>query len=155
PGSVGRVRDADAATAVAREIGYPILLKATAGGGGRGMRQCESDRDLGRAWAEASAEAGKAFGDSSLYVEKLLRGGRHVEFQVLCDAFGGAVHLGERECSVQRNHQKLIEESPSPALDDDERSQLGLQAARAAAALGYRNAGTMEFLRAPGGTMYF
>ena len=155
PGSDGAVHDADEAAALADRIGYPVLLKAAAGGGGKGMRACAEPTALRAAFVEAANEADKAFGDPALYLERLIVGGRHVEFQVLCDAFGGAIHLGERECSVQRNHQKLVEESPSPALSPEERSRFGERVARAMAAIGYCNAGTVEFLRAPDGEMYF
>ncbi len=155
PGSEGTLAGADAALAEAERIGYPVLLKATAGGGGKGMRRCDSAAVLDRAFAEASLEAGKAFDNPELYLEKFIAGGRHVEFQVLADAFGHAIHLGERECSIQRNHQKLIEESPSPALDERLREELGAQVARAVAGFGYRNAGTVEFLLSPDGEPYF
>ncbi len=155
PGSPGTLEDFRHAARIAADIGYPILLKATAGGGGKGMRRCEGESDLERAFAQASLEAEKAFGNRRLYLEKLIEGGRHVEFQVLCDSFGDGIHLGERECSVQRSHQKLIEESPSPVIDSATRRALGEQVARATAGFGYRNAGTVEFLRAPDGSMYF
>jgi acetyl-CoA carboxylase biotin carboxylase subunit len=155
PGSEGIVGSVDDALAQVAEIGYPVLLKAAAGGGGRGMRRCENAQDLRRAFPEAALEAEKAFGDPRLYLERFIAGGRHVEFQVLCDAFGNAVHLGERECSVQRNHQKLLEESPSPALDAATRRSTGDRAARAVASIGYRSAGTVEFLRAPDGSLSF
>ncbi len=155
PGTDGVLPDLDAALRAAAAIGYPVLLKATAGGGGRGMRVCDGEEDLPRAFAEASLEAGKAFGNAGLYLEKLIVGGRHVEFQVLCDAFGGAIHLGERECSVQRNHQKLVEESPSPVIDEATRRTMGEKVARAAAGFGYVNAGTVEFLRDRDGALYF
>jgi acetyl-CoA carboxylase biotin carboxylase subunit len=119
------------------------------------MRRCENPKELREAFAAASAEAQAAFGDGRLYLEKYLAGGRHVEFQVLGDRFGNAVHLFERECSIQRSHQKLIEESPSPALSPVERSELGEAAARAAAAIGYAGAGTIEMLRDAEGRMYF
>jgi acetyl-CoA carboxylase biotin carboxylase subunit len=140
---------------MAEQCGYPVLLKAASGGGGKGMRRCDAPRQLAAAFAEASLEADKAFGDPRLYMEKLIESGRHVEFQVLADAYGNAIHLGERECSIQRQHQKLVEESPSPALNATERLRLGEQAASAAASIGYVNAGTLEFLRAPDGAMYF
>jgi acetyl-CoA carboxylase biotin carboxylase subunit len=155
PGSDGPVATASAAAAVAERIGYPVMLKASAGGGGRGLRACEDRTTLDRAWASAALEAGKAFGDPTLYVEKLVAGGRHVEFQVLADAAGRAVHLGERECSIQRSHQKLVEEAPSPVVDPQTRAALGHRIASAVASIGYRSAGTVEFLRAPDGALHF
>ncbi len=155
PGSDTTLTSADAAAACAKEIGYPVLLKADAGGGGRGMRRCQHEAELREAFGSASAEAEKAFGSGALYLERYLAGGRHIEVQVLCDGYGKGVHLFERECSVQRKHQKLLEESPSPALAESERSALGLRAIRAALAVGYENAGTIEFLRAEDGAVYF
>ena len=155
PGSSGAVGSVEEASRAAGAVGYPVLLKASAGGGGKGMRRCDAPADLSRAFAEASAEADKAFGNGQLYLEKLLEGGRHIEFQVLADAYGAAVHLGERDCSIQRHHQKLVEESPSPALDAATRAELGVRAADAAASFGYVNAGTLEFLRAADGAIYF
>jgi len=155
PGSSERLHDADDATREARRLGYPVLLKAAAGGGGRGMRRCDDEAQLRRAFAEAAREAEQAFGDGSLYVESLIEAARHVEFQVLVDAYGTALHLGERECSVQRKHQKLVEESPSPAIDAATRDGWGRRVAAAAATLGYRGAGTVEFLRAPDGRLFF
>jgi len=155
PGSLDPLRSADHAAALAAEVGYPVLLKASAGGGGKGMRRCNDARDLARAFAEASIEADKAFGNAELYLEKYLDGGRHVEFQILADAYGDVIHLGDRECSIQRSHQKLVEESPSPVLSQDERAALGERAAAAAASFGYVNAGTLEFLRAQDGALYF
>jgi acetyl-CoA carboxylase, biotin carboxylase subunit len=155
PGSDGPVADLDAAQAAARAVGFPVMLKADRGGGGRGMRRCDDEAGLREAYAAARAEAEAAFGDGEIYLEKLLERGRHIEVQILCDAYGNGVHLGERECSVQRKHQKLIEESPSPALGSAERSDLGEAAVRAALALGYTNAGTIEFLRAADGSTYF
>jgi acetyl-CoA carboxylase biotin carboxylase subunit len=155
PGSDGGVADEAAAARVAEEVGYPVLLKAEAGGGGRGMRVARSAAELPAAFAEARAESGAAFGDSRLYLEKLIEGGRHVEIQILADGWGNAVHLGERDCTIQRNHQKLLEESPSPALSDDERARTLVAAARAAARIGYVGAGTMEFLLDPQGTLRF
>jgi acetyl-CoA carboxylase, biotin carboxylase subunit len=145
----------DGARAAAEEIGLPILLKASAGGGGKGMRLVERPEDLEDAFAGASAEALAAFGDGTLYLEKLITSARHVEIQVLCDADGGVLTLGERECSIQRRHQKLIEESPSPALDDATREMMESGVARACRAISYLNAGTFEFLLAPDGAYYF
>ena len=147
--------DADEARAAAAEIGFPVLLKASAGGGGKGMRLVERPDDLEDAFAGASAEALAAFGDGTLYLEKLITSARHVEIQVLCDADGGVLTLGERECSIQRRHQKLIEESPSPALDDATREMMESGVARACRAISYLNAGTFEFLLAPDGAYYF
>ena len=155
PGSTEPLGSPDDAARLAHEIGYPVLLKASAGGGGRGMRRCDAPGDLAKAYAEASREADAAFGNPELYLEKYLVGGRHVEFQILADAYGHAIHLGERECSIQRNHQKLIEESPSPAVSAAEREELGGRAASAVASFGYVNAGTLEFLRTDRGEMFF
>jgi acetyl-CoA carboxylase biotin carboxylase subunit len=155
PGSLEPLASARQAAKLADDVGYPVLLKASAGGGGKGMRRCDDAASLSSAFAEASIESEKAFGNAELYLEKFLEGGRHVEFQILADAYGSVVHLGERECSIQRNHQKLVEESPSPALTSKERRELGVRAAEAAASFGYVNAGTLEFLRAADGTMYF
>jgi acetyl-CoA carboxylase, biotin carboxylase subunit len=139
----------------ASETGFPVLLKATAGGGGKGMRIVSSDDEFEGAYAAASAEADAAFGDPSLYLEKALARARHVEVQVLCDAAGEVLTLGERECSIQRRHQKLIEESPSPALDDVTREEMESGVERACKAIGYRNAGTFEFLLGPDGGFHF
>jgi len=155
PGTEGILPDVDAALEAAAEVGYPALLKATAGGGGRGMRRCSGEEELRRGFAEASLEAEKAFGNAGLYLEKVIVGARHVEFQVLADHYGAAIHLGERECSIQRRHQKLLEEAPSPALTPEMRRQMGEQAAGAAAAIGYASAGTVEFLLDPDGRLYF
>ena len=147
--------DADGARAAAADVGYPILLKAAAGGGGKGMRVVESADELDASFERASAEALAAFGDGSIYLEKLVLPARHVEVQVLCDADGGVLTLGERECSIQRRHQKLIEESPSPALDEATREAMESDVARACRTIGYLNAGTFEFLLAPDGAYYF
>jgi acetyl-CoA carboxylase, biotin carboxylase subunit len=143
------------ARSVAADLGYPILLKATAGGGGKGMRLVEEPAELEGSFQTASAEAFAAFGDGSLYVEKAIAPARHVEIQVLCDGQGGVLTLGERECSIQRRHQKLIEESPSPALTPDRREEMEAAAERACRAIGYRSAGTFEFLVGPDGGFYF
>ena len=155
PGSNGPLADVEEAAACANAIGYPVILKADSGGGGRGMRRCENEAEVREAYTAASAEALAAFGDGSIYLERFLSAGRHIEIQLLCDAFGNGVHLGERECSIQRKHQKLIEESPSPALTPEERADLGERAALAAVGLGYTSAGTIEFLRADSGELYF
>jgi acetyl-CoA carboxylase, biotin carboxylase subunit len=145
----------DEARPAAAEIGYPVLLKPSAGGGGKGMRLVEGPEELEESFQRASGEALAAFGDGSLYVEKLIVPARHVEVQVLCDADGGVLTLGERECSIQRRHQKLIEESPSPALDDQTREAMELDVARACRAISYLNAGTFEFLLAPDSSYHF
>ena len=155
PGSTEELCDVAAAEAQAERIGYPVLIKASAGGGGKGMRLCRDGETLRTGYVEAALEAEKAFGNAGLYLEKLIVGGRHVEFQVLVDAYGHAIHLGERECSIQRQHQKLIEESPSPVVTAAERQEMGSRVARAVAGLGYRNAGTVEFLRAADGQFFF
>jgi acetyl-CoA carboxylase biotin carboxylase subunit len=154
PGTDGSTNAAEAAR-VAGELGYPILLKAAAGGGGKGMRLVESRDELEGAFRMASAEATAAFGDGSLYVEKALVPARHVEIQVLVDEHGGVLTLGERECSIQRRHQKLIEESPSPALTPELREEMEAAAERACRSIGYENAGTFEFLVGPDGAFYF
>jgi acetyl-CoA carboxylase, biotin carboxylase subunit len=147
--------DAAGARSATAEIGLPVLLKAAAGGGGKGMRVVETVDELDASFERASAEALAAFGDGSIYLEKLVTPARHVEVQVLCDADGGVLTLGERECSIQRRHQKLIEESPSPALDEETREAMEMDVARASRAIGYLNAGTFEFLLAPDGSYYF
>ena len=146
PGLTERLEDASTATQKAREIGYPLLIKASAGGGGKGMRVVREPGELTRAVAAASREAEAAFGDGSVYLERYLDRPRHVEIQVLGDAHGRVIHLGERECSIQRRHQKLIEEAPSPVLGPAEREAMGAAAVKAAEAVGYEGAGTCEFL---------
>ena len=154
PGTEGVASFADV-RAAARLIGFPVLVKAAAGGGGKGMRMVSTEEELEGAFASAGAEAEAAFGDGSLYLEKAVTPARHVEIQVLCDAEGGILTLGERECSIQRRHQKLVEESPSPALDADAREEMESAVERACAAIGYRNAGTFEFLLGPDGGFHF
>jgi acetyl-CoA carboxylase, biotin carboxylase subunit len=154
PGTESATTAAEARRAAA-EIGYPVMLKAAAGGGGKGMRLVDSAAELDDAFDAASVEAAAAFGDPTLYVEKVLDPARHVEIQVLCDGFGGVLTLGERECSIQRRHQKLVEESPSPALDAELREAMEAAAERACLAVGYVNAGTFEFLLGPDGSFSF
>src|SRR5438552_6567291 len=154
PGTEGAV-DVDAARAAAAGLGYPVLLKAAAGGGGRGMRLVESEVELAAAYGQAAAEAQAGFADARLYVEKAISPARHVEVQVLCDDYDGVLTLGERECSIQRRHQKLIEESPSPALDNAGREAMESVVENACLAIGYRNAGTFELLVAPDGSFAF
>ena len=146
PGSDGAVDDLPEAAVVAGRIGYPVLIKAAAGGGGRGMKVAVDAAGLEEAWRVARAEAAAAFGNNAVYIEKYLDRPRHIELQVLADAHGGVVHLGERDCSLQRRHQKLLEEAGSPALTDAERTALGATVTGALRRLGYRNAGTLEFL---------
>ncbi len=146
PGSDGLVPDMVTARRVAEEIGYPVMVKATAGGGGRGMRRVMTADDLQGAFDAARSEANAAFGNPDVYLERLVQGPRHVEVQVLADSQGHCIHLGERECSVQRRHQKLVEESPSPALSDELREQMGTAAVALCREAGYVNAGTVEFL---------
>jgi len=143
----GSLRD-DELLAIAPQIGFPLLIKATAGGGGKGMREVKSIEEMPALLSAARREAEAAFGDGNVYLEKLIDGARHIEFQILADSHGNVIHLGERECSLQRRHQKLLEESPSPFVSDDEdlRQQMGDVAVRAAQAVGYVNAGTIEFL---------
>ncbi len=155
PGSDGVLRDAEEARAVADRVGYPVLLKAESGGGGRGMRAVRAAAEVKGAYEAAHAESTAAFGDGRLYLEKLIEGGRHVEIQLLADRYGQVVHLGERDCSVQRNHQKLIEESPAIVLSDAERAQTLEAAVAATRSIGYVGAGTMEFLLDDQGELRF
>ena len=145
-GTLEPLRDLDHARREAERIGYPVMLKAAGGGGGKGMRAVASVGELDSAWRLASGEAAGAFGSATLFVEKLIENARHIEMQILADAHGGIVWLGERDCSIQRRHQKLIEESPAPTVDDALRERLGDAAVRIARAAGYQNAGTAEFL---------
>ena len=155
PGSYESIRDEEHAAAMAEEIGYPVLVKAAAGGGGKGMRIVNSRDELASALRGARSEAASSFGDSTVYIEKMLDHVRHVEFQLLADNFGHIVHLGERECSIQRRHQKLIEEAPSTILDPPTRRRMGEMAVKAAAAVNYSSAGTVEFLVDRGKDFYF
>ena len=156
PGSDGPVDTVEAALASAERVGYPVLLKASAGGGGRGIRRCDGPEALPAAYAEAKAEAKACFGDDEMYLEKLVLRPRHIEFQVLADRFGNVIHLGDRDCSVQRRNQKLMEEAPARCLTPELRTAMGQAAVRAARAVGYENAGTVEFLLdADGEHFYF
>ncbi len=154
PGSEGAIGSDEEALAIAESIGYPVLVKAAAGGGGRGMKVANSAEELSSAMATARAESKAAFGDDTLYMEKYLARPRHIEVQVIGDGRGNAVHLGERDCSLQRRHQKVFEEAPSPALNDEERARIGQIVAKAVADLGYRGVGTIEFLYEDG-AFYF
>ncbi len=155
PGSEGRVTSADEVRRWADKLGYPVLLKAESGGGGKGMRVLEGPDDVDSGYRAARSEARSSFGDDSVYVERFFRNPRHIEFQILFDAQGHGIHLGERECSVQRRHQKLVEEAPSPAVDDETRARMGEVALTVGRACGYVGAGTVEFLRDDDGKFYF
>jgi acetyl-CoA carboxylase biotin carboxylase subunit len=155
PGSAGVVEDEDAAKKIASDIGYPLIIKAAEGGGGRGMRIARDRRDLLSAFQTARMEARQAFGSPNVYVEKLIEHPRHIEFQVLGDRHGNVIHLGERECSIQRRHQKLLEESPSLGLDGETRQRIGSEVVKALEKVGYSCAGTVEFLRDEAGNLYF
>ena len=155
PGTPGPVADDDAAVAALGDIGLPLLIKAVAGGGGRGMRVVRSADELLPAFRAARHEAGQSFGVADVYLERLIERPRHIEFQVLGDRHGRVIHLGERECSIQRRHQKLIEESPSPVVDAATRERMGKQVAAALEKIGYTGAGTVEFLRDESGMFYF
>jgi acetyl-CoA carboxylase biotin carboxylase subunit len=155
PGSDGLVEDVDDAVSIAREIGYPIIIKATAGGGGKGIRIAENEQELIQQITSAQQEAQKAFGNSGVYLEKYLTGMKHVEIQIIADTYGNVVHLGERDCSVQRRRQKLLEESPCPLLTPEIRQQMGDAAVRAAKTVQYSGAGTLEFLLGADGKFYF
>ncbi len=155
PGTPGPVEDADEALAFAREIGFPVIIKAAAGGGGKGMRVAAEPEDFTRSFQLARSEALSAFGSGDVYVEKYLDRPRHVEFQIMGDRHGHVIHLGERDCSVQRRHQKLIEEAPSPAVTPELRAEMGEAAVRGAAAIDYVGAGTIEMLLNADGSYYF
>ncbi|WP_373760844.1 acetyl-CoA carboxylase biotin carboxylase subunit [Streptococcus ferus] len=156
PGSDGEVHTADEALEIAGRIGYPVMLKASAGGGGKGIRKVEEERELAAAFESASQEALAAFGNGAMYIEKVVYPARHIEVQILGDTFGNVIHLGERDCSLQRNNQKVLEESPSVAIGKTLRQELGDAAVRAAEAVSYVNAGTIEFLlEESSGNFYF
>src|SRR5258708_35762581 len=146
PGHLGVIPDAEAASKLAREIGYPVMIKASAGGGGKGMRIAHTEGELKEGFRSAQSEARSSFGDDRVFIEKYIEEPRHIEIQVLGDAHGTVLHLGERECSIQRRHQKVIEEAPSPFLDAKTRASMGAQAVSLAKAVGYRSAGTVEFI---------
>ena len=155
PGSDGLVRDEDEAVKVGERIGYPVLIKAAAGGGGRGMRRVYEPSEMRDLFREAMAESVACFGSDEMYIEKLILNPRHIEFQILADKYGNVIQLGERDCSIQRKNQKLLEETPSHALTPDLRKRMGDAAVRAAKAAGYENAGTIEFVLAPNKEFYF
>ena len=155
PGSDGLLQEEAEAVAIANKIGYPLMIKATAGGGGRGMRLVKEERDFVKLFHAAQGEAGAAFGNPGVYLEKFIERPRHIEFQILADSYGNVVHLGERDCSIQRRHQKLLEEAPSPALNPKLRKRMGNAAVMAAKSIGYVGAGTVEFLLDPSGQFYF
>ena len=155
PGSKEAVFDLEKGAAIAEEIGYPVMIKAALGGGGKGMRVAQSREEFAGSFQTAQKEAQMAFGDGTMYLERFVRNPRHIEFQILADAYGNVIHLGERDCSIQRKHQKMIEESPSVAIDETLRSKMGQAAVQAAKAAGYTNAGTIEFLLDRDGQFYF
>lgn len=155
PGSPDPIEDAEEAKKLAREIGFPIIIKAAAGGGGRGMRIVRKEEDLAGNLELAQSEALAAFKNGAVYIERYIERPRHIEIQVLCDEYGNAIHLGERECSIQRRHQKLLEEAPSAAISPEQREQMGAVAVKACQEIGYSNAGTFEFLLDEDGSFYF
>ncbi len=155
PGSDGNLDSLDDALSCACEIGYPIMLKATSGGGGRGIRRCENEADLRKNYDRVISEATKAFGRAEIFLEKCIVNPKHIEVQIIGDSHGNAIHLFERDCSIQRRHQKLIEIAPSPQLNDEQRLYIGELAVKAAKAVGYENAGTVEFLLDENDTFYF
>jgi len=155
PGTASRLESFEQAEQIAAKVGYPVMLKAAAGGGGKGMRLAHTPKELNSALESARSEAERAFGDDEVYMEKALINPRHIEMQVLADEHGNAVYLGERECSIQRRHQKVLEESPAPIVDSEMRRKIGEAAVRVAKAAGYSNAGTVEFLRDQIGNFFF
>ncbi|MGG0174766.1 acetyl-CoA carboxylase biotin carboxylase subunit [Gottfriedia acidiceleris] len=155
PGTDGLIENLEEAVVIANEIGFPVIVKATAGGGGKGMRVAEDEEDLRKAIRQAQKEAEIAFGNAGIYLEKFVEEPRHIEIQIIGDRFGNIVYLGERDCSIQRRHQKLVEEAPSPALEQNLRDQMGSAAVAAANAVNYHGAGTVEFLLDKNGNFYF
>jgi acetyl-CoA carboxylase biotin carboxylase subunit len=155
PGSEDLVESESEGLAIAKDIGYPVMIKATAGGGGRGMRLVRSEDEFVKLYLAAQGEAGAAFGNSGIYIEKFIERPRHIEFQILADNYGNVIHLGERDCSIQRRNQKLLEEAPSPALNTELREKMGIAAVKAAQFINYSGAGTIEFLLDKSGDFYF
>lgn len=155
PGSDGLVEDFKSALEISRRIGYPVMIKASAGGGGRGIRVVRDEEDLVSSFETAKTEAKTAFGDDSMYIEKFIEKPRHIEIQILADNYGNTIYLGERDCSIQRRNQKVMEEAPGPTISDELRASMGEIAVRAAKSIGYRNAGTIEFLLDNSGKFYF
>lgn len=155
PGCQEQIFNSKRAVEIAREVGYPVIIKAALGGGGKGMRVAYSEEELEKAFDLAQKESEMAFGDNTMYMEHFVEHPRHIEFQILADKYGNVIHLGERDCSIQRNHQKVIEEAPSGALDSATRDKMGEMAVKAAKAAHYENAGTVEFLLEPTGAFYF
>ena len=155
PGSDGVVSDVDTAYKIAEKLGYPVMVKASAGGGGRGIRIVRKKEELAEAFETAKSETKAAFGDDTMYMEKVIENARHIEIQILGDNYGNVIHLGERDCSLQRRNQKVLEEAPSPALSDKVRNEMGKAAVKAAKYVGYKSAGTIEFLYDKSGKFYF
>lgn len=155
PGSTEAIYDAETGAKIAAEIGYPVIVKAALGGGGKGMRVAETPEEFESSFNTAQKETQAAFGDNTMYIEHFVQHPRHIEFQILADNYGNVIHLGERDCSVQRNHQKMIEESPSVAITEEKRQEMGIAAVKAAKAANYTNAGTIEFLLEKNGNFYF
>lgn len=155
PGSDGTVDTIEDAVEIAKELGYPVMIKAAAGGGGKGIRIVKEENELKQAYESAKSETIAAFGDDKMYMEKVIEHARHIEIQILCDRFGNVVHLGERDCSLQRRNQKVLEEAPSIAISNEIREKMGDAAIRAAKTVGYENAGTIEFLYDKAGNFYF
>ena len=155
PGSKDAIFDVETGAKIAEEIGYPVMIKAALGGGGKGMRMARTREEFAEQFQVAKSEAQNSFGDGTMYMERFIENPRHIEFQILADSYGNVIHLGERDCSVQRNHQKMIEESPSIALSEEIRKTMGEAAVRAAKAANYENAGTIEFLLEKTGNFYF
>src|SRR5690606_27636761 len=155
PGYLGEIADPEAAAKVGAEIGFPVMTRASAGGGGKGMRVAWNERELVEGLRSAASEAKSSFGDERVFIEKFVEEPRHIEIQILADGHGNVIHLGERECSIQRRHQKVIEEAPSPFLDAETRAAMGAQAVALARAVDYRSAGTVEFIVDADRNFYF